>query len=387
MAVGGNTDLIVVGAGILGVFHAYHALNEGLEVWLFEKNNRPQGATVRNFGQVVPSGLGSTWQRYGRESLAIYQELQGKVNLTSRNEGSIYLASDRDELGLLEELADINRSNDYPSILLTQEECLSRWPNLRPDYVKGGLYFPQEITVDAPHMIHHLLDYLVREMSLHYRPGTLVREVVGTGNGCQVVDSAGVSYYSEKVVVCNGSNLLCLFPNIFIQSDLQLTKLQMLRLVPQASVKLTGNILTGLTIRRYESFRECPSWEQVKSREDADSLWKKWGVHILFKQSLDGSVVLGDSHEYFDAKDADKMGFALRQDINTYLLEEAKKIMTLDSWEVESCWAGVYSQCKNQDIFLSTVDDNIHIVTGIGGKGMTVGPGFAKVHLQQIGVL
>jgi glycine/D-amino acid oxidase-like deaminating enzyme len=77
-------DLIVVGGGILGTFHAYHALKKGLKVALLEKNSVPQGATVRNFGQVVPSGMDLKWQNFGRESLAMYNELQFQADLTVR---------------------------------------------------------------------------------------------------------------------------------------------------------------------------------------------------------------------------------------------------------------------------------------------------------------
>ena len=63
-------DLIVVGGGVLGAFHAYHALKNGLKVALIEKDKAPQGATVRNFGQVVPSGMNEKWQTYGRNAVA-----------------------------------------------------------------------------------------------------------------------------------------------------------------------------------------------------------------------------------------------------------------------------------------------------------------------------
>ncbi|GAB3543766.1 FAD-dependent oxidoreductase [Spirosoma fluminis] len=49
-------DLIVIGAGALGTFHAYHAAKAGLRVLLLEKDNYPVGATVRNFGQVEDLG-------------------------------------------------------------------------------------------------------------------------------------------------------------------------------------------------------------------------------------------------------------------------------------------------------------------------------------------
>ena len=98
-------DLIVVGAGILGLFHAYHAAARKRSVLLLEKDIGPQGATVRNFGQVVPSGMPQgRWQQYGRYATLLYQELQNKHDIGIRQQCSIYVASDAEEKALLEEL-------------------------------------------------------------------------------------------------------------------------------------------------------------------------------------------------------------------------------------------------------------------------------------------
>jgi glycine/D-amino acid oxidase-like deaminating enzyme len=61
----GKSDLIVVGGGILGTFHAWHAAALGKKVLLIEKDQYPVNATVRNFGQVVPSGMAADWFQYG----------------------------------------------------------------------------------------------------------------------------------------------------------------------------------------------------------------------------------------------------------------------------------------------------------------------------------
>lgn len=379
-----KTDLIVIGGGVLGAFHAFHALKRGLTVRLFERNIRPQGASVRNFGQVVPSGMSPKWQAFGRRSLEIYHELHHKIDLTARAHGSIYLASDEEELQLISELAAINRQHGYPSQLLTKTECLSRYPGLQKSYCQGGLLFPEEITVEAREMIHRVLAYLKEQLGLKYLPQTLIQEVHKDNEGCRVVDQRGQQYAATKVIVCGGHEFQVLFPELFAASDLEVSKLQMMQTVPQANLRVLGNILTGLSIRRYESFRECPSYASIKAREDAQAYWKKWGVHILFKQSPDGSFIIGDSHEYADAVAVDELGFDILPEINTYMLAEAQKIFALEDWTLQKTWFGLYSQCKTRDIFQHTLEQDIHVVTGIGGKGMTASPGFAEHNLTTI---
>ena len=158
----------------------------------------------------------------------------------------------------------------------------------------------------------------------------------------------------------------------------------MLRTRPQAGYRLPGSILTGWSIRRYEAFYECPSFKEIKAKEDPQSQQKKWSVHILFKQAVDGSVILGDSHEYADAKDADSLDYELNMDIDNFMIAEAKKIIDLPTYEIQDRWYGIYAQCKNSDIFQKTIDKDIHIITGIGGKGMTGSAGFSKENITRL---
>ena len=376
-------DLIVVGGGVLGTFHAYHAAKRGLRVLLFESNPRPRNATVRNFGQIVPSGSCSHWQRWGRESLEIYKSIQDKCDISAQQNGSIYIASNADELGLLEELHAINQENAYESELWTIKQCLSRYPHLKRDYCQGGLFFPDELSVNPRLMIHRVHDYLSNQVSFHYN--SPIQQLATSANRVIAETANGTTYSAETAIVCSGTDFQSLYPDLYENSDLQLVKLQMLRLNPQPQIKLPGNILTGLSIRRYESFSECPSWSSIKAAEPDDCFWKAWGVHLLFKQEVDGSIIVGDSHEYASVKNRDAIGFDLRDDINRYFIDEGKKILDLPHWDVESSWAGLYCQTKHESgIFQKTIDGRIHIVTGIGGKGMTSSPGFSKHHIAEL---
>ena len=383
---GKHYDLIVIGAGILGTFHAYHAAERGLKVALVEKNSSPRDATVRNFGQAVPSGFDQDWQRIGRRSLEIYQSIQSRFDITARNNGSLYVASNDEEQTLLDELAVINKSNGYSSERWSVEQCRARYPRLCADYCRGGLFFPEEFSINPLRMIHRLHQFMAErgKVDLYYR--TLVQELDANADGTVTARISGKRTLSaDKVIVCCGHEFQSLFPEIFAQSAMEIVKLQMLRLKPQLPGEILGNLLTGLTIRRYESFKECPSYEQIIAAQPADSFSQKWGVHILFKQEADGGIILGDSHEYMPAARADEIGYDLREDVNRYFIDEGRKIMDLPSWEIESSWNGFYCQTKESGgVFRHKPGKNIHVITGIGGKGVTGSPGFAEKNINAI---
>ncbi len=377
-------DLIVVGSGVLGTFHAYHAAKLGKKVLLVEKDQYPIHATVRNFGQVVPSGMDKEWFGFGVRGTALYKKIQSEFDITVRNNGSVYVASDADEQQLIHELKKEMDSRGYEAQLLTTEQCLSKWPSLKKEYCLEGLFFPQEVSVDPEKMIHRLLTYCTDKFpTLTYKPSTTIIDCIVSGNEVKIVSNAKEEFIAEKVIVCNGGEFKLLFPDLFRSSGIVISKLQMLRTVPMLDVKLEGNILTGLTIRRYESFQECPSFKNLKTPDHLVEL-KKWGIHILFKKAIDGSIIIGDSHEYADANHTDDLGFSQNEYINRLMLTEAQRIVHFDVNQIASSWSGYYPQHNEKDTVEIDIEDKIHIRTAIGGKGMTTSAGYAEKSIDDI---
>jgi len=377
-------DLIVVGGGILGTFHAYHALLKGLRVLQLEKDNYPVSSTVRNFGQVVPSGMAGRWFDYGVRGLEIYKSIQNEMDISVRNNGSMYIASDPDEVQLLHELSAHYQLVDYDHELWSKEQVLQAYPMMHASYVKEAIIFKQEVSVEPDLMIHRLHHYMQSKFdqyTLKYNKTVIACE--DKADTVNVTSSDNEVFYTDKVIICNGYEFKILDRSLFEISGLMISNLQMMRTKPLKSMHLPGNILTGLTIRRYESFEAyCPSFHQVVVPEHYNEL-RKQGIHILFKQAVDGSIIIGDSHEYASGSQLDELGFSIHATINDLMLNEANRILPVDHTMIASSWAGFYAQ-HDDEILELDISDRIHIRTGIGGKGMTASAGYAEASIAKI---
>lgn len=379
-------DLIVVGGGVLGTFHAYHALLAGKSVLQLEKDNYPVGATVRNFGQVVPSGMEAEWFEYGVAGLEIYQSIQQEFDISVRNNGSVYIASDEGEQTLIHELKAHYDLIGYPTEMLNKQAVLAKYPAIKSSYAKEALFFPQEISVEPDLMIKRLHLYMQGKFNQYMlKYNSPVTSCNSKGDGVVIgLKNNTETYTGGKAIICNGYEFKLLYPELFSESGIVVSKLQMMRSLPMPHAKLEGNILTGLTIRRYESFEHyCPSFKNIAT-PDAYAELKKWGIHMLFKKAADNSIIIGDSHVYADVNHFDDLGFDLNSHINELMLKEAERIVDFDVRKLESTWAGFYPQHPTKHIVEYDLDNLIHIRTAIGGKGMTASAGYAAKSINKI---
>src|ERR1700684_2485692 len=133
--------VVIVGGGVLGTMHAFAAQRRGFEVVQLEREAEARGASVRNFGLVWVSG-----RRAGPElALALrarhlWEELGAAVpGLGFRPAGSLTIAADEVELGLLKEAA-ARADADRRGVELLDPGAVRRLnPALRGAFA-GGLY-------------------------------------------------------------------------------------------------------------------------------------------------------------------------------------------------------------------------------------------------------
>lgn len=380
-----TTDVLVVGGGIVGTFHAYFAAQKGYRTLLLERNAAPNKASIQNFGMVATGTIAAPgeWQSYARVTNQLYRQLAATydIDLTLRKTGTLYLVEKPLEVQLLKELAAIKTANGESAEFLSQTEVLKEHPYARPEYVKAGLWLPDDMAVDPRQFIHHLQTQFERDGIFQYQRHTYITHIASNQHHHTLTDNFGNTYQAKHVIVCSGIEYQTLFPKLFQEHGLKTCKLYMLQTHPQPTIKLPHNILSGLSLRRYPAFSICPSYDAFMQSE-MGATYKKYGIHLLFKQADDGSVIIGDSHEYFAT--TENIPFDIEDHIADAILEYGRRMIHLDTWKIRQTWYGLYSTYPKGEVFTAEVAENLHIATGIAGKGISTGAGFAKANIDKI---
>jgi FAD dependent oxidoreductase TIGR03364 len=261
---------------------------------------------------------------------------------------------------------------------------LKHWPGLKKGSCKEALFYPQEVSVDPQRFVSLVIDFLVDQHGLSYYPYTIVNAIdENSADGCMIRTNTAQQLVADQVILCAGSEFQLLFPGYYSNEELSCVKIHMMITKPQPAFRIKGNILSGLSIRRYESFKECDAYHRIQVQQE-DPIIAEAGIHILIKQTDNGQLIIGDAHHYADAHDQEDLGYQLSQPVLNYILDRAKGIIEPDTFDIHGVWTGLYTQAKQEDIILKHIGQRIHIVNGIGGKGMTAGPGYMYYYINKL---
>src|SRR5271166_2322196 len=103
-----RADIAVVGAGILGLAHAYAAARRGRSVVVFERSPRAAGASIRNFGMIWPIGQAAgAIHELSLRSREIWLDVLIKARLPYIPTGSLHVVYRDDEAAVAHEFSEI----------------------------------------------------------------------------------------------------------------------------------------------------------------------------------------------------------------------------------------------------------------------------------------
>lgn len=347
-------DLIVVGAGIVGLAHALAAARLGKRVLVLDRDAQANGASIRNFGFVTVTGQerGRVWELAMR-SAARWREVAPLANIPIEQQGLLLTAQRPEAVAVIDAFLETEMGRDC--LRLDSTALADHWP-----MVRGGLAAlrsPHDLRVESAQAIPRLSAWLEAAHGVEFAYGVAVHAV----ESGRVETSRGVRQ-ADAVIVCPGDDWASLFPEVYAEAGITRCKLQMLRLAAP-NWRLASPVMSDLSMVRYLGYADLPEAAALRQRletEEATAL--AYGVHLIAVQSADGSLVVGDSHEY-----AATPGPFSSTAIDGVMLDAYAQVLGTPP-AVIARWTGTYASAAGHSI-VRTPAEGVRLVVVTSGTG------------------
>jgi FAD dependent oxidoreductase TIGR03364 len=368
-----DSDVCVVGAGIVGLAHAFEARARGLSVTVLDRSARAVGASVRNFGHVIVSAMAEgAVLDCALDTRERWLALGRRAGLEVQQTGTLIAARAADELAVMEGIAADERRG---ARMVSAREA-GRLAPIPTGELLGGLHAGQDLRVDPRHAVAVLAALLDDDPEARVIWSAPVHEI-----DPGIVRSAAVDVRAPWVIVCPGPEYEGLEPELTPHRDgLTRCKLQMLRVAAPASARYRPALLTGLSLIRYPGYSQYPGAEALRARIETERPeLLSAGVHLIVTQLPGGDLLLGDTHEYGDTVSPFR-----DERLDELVLAEARQLLGTGELAVRQRWHGVYPSAPGHPFLIAQPLPGVAVVEIVSGVGMTTALGLAPHTLDAL---
>jgi FAD dependent oxidoreductase TIGR03364 len=374
--------IVVVGGGILGTAHAWQAVSRGHEVVQLEREREARGATVRNFGLVWVSGRAASELTATLRSRELWERIGTTMpDVGFRPAGSLTLLRTQLEVAVAEEAAARPDAADRGFKLLEPAEAQAINPAVRGEFL-AALWCERDAAVESRVAMPAIRDSLELTGRYTFAADADVRTLDETAEGVVAIDDTGRRYQGDLAIVCPGAQLSGLARDLAGREiPVRRVRLQMMQTAPLGE-PLTTAIADGDSLRYYPAFRG-PALDALQRLQPQPEVAAQHRMQLLCVQRLHGGLTIGDTHEYqapfpFDVDEAPY----------DHLASTAAQLLGRPLPRVVRRWSGVYAESVDPDqlVYRAQVATSIWLVTGPGGRGMTLGPVLAEQTADLIGL-
>lgn len=364
-------DVVIVGAGIVGLSHAEEAVRAGLSVAVVERSSRQVGASIRNFGHICLTPQAGPASELTAQSRERWLRMSRSAGFWLRESGTTVVARRPEEVAVLTEYVEQTADPDR-AVLLDRDQLLQRAP-VSPDGVLGGAFLPYDLQVDPRQAAFAISGWLAtRGVDFFWRTAAL-----GVETG--IVHTARGSLHAGRIIVATHYDIDELFPTIAEQAGIVRCRLHMARVTADLRGELTTPLLTGWSLLRYSGFTATSGARALRDRfaaERPDAL--AYDLNQMYTQRPDGSLIIGDTHQReIDASPfQQESGFEL-------LLELTRELFGAEPRILER-WQGIYASAPDQEFIITEPVPGVQLVIVTTGIGMTIGPGLPRLVLEGV---
>ena len=334
---------------------------------------------MRNFGLVWVSGrAGGDELHLALRARELWAQVDSAVpGIGFRANGSLTVARTDAEAAVLAEVARGDDAHARGFTLLDPAGARAVNPALRGTFV-AALHCGRDAAVEPRTAAAAIRTVLSGHSQYRWLPG---REVVGIA-GAAVLDDRGERHRGDVVVLATGAwyrGLLGAHLEPGPAMPLRRVRLQMMQTEP-LDEPLTTSVADGDSLRYYPAFAG-PALAHLPAQAPIAA---EHAMQLLMVQRQDGSLTIGDTHAY-----AEPFAIDLVEAPYAHLVDVASSLLGRPLPPVRRRWAGVYSQVSPGTPGLyhrSWLAPDVVLVTGAGGRGMTLSPAIAEQTLTAIGV-
>ncbi|MCC2028047.1 TIGR03364 family FAD-dependent oxidoreductase [Microbacterium sp. YMB-B2] len=356
-----SADLVVVGAGIVGLGTAYAAVRRGLRVIVVDRTEKPVGATIRNFGHLCIGAQTGLARELADIARPVWLHLAAATGFWLRESGTLIAARDADEFAVLERAAD-----DGGVSLLSADDLRSSAP-IREGAVVGGARIAADLQTNPREAAGAIIRHLA-ELGVEFRFRTAVTAASGTG----VATTRG-SISAGRVVVAVNHDVDQLLPGVAERVGVVRCALDMMRVSASMPRPLEAPLLTGWSLLRYARFAAYPETARLRERMHAERPdLAALDLNQMYTQLPDGTLILGDSH----ARGIQPSPFQPESAFEAFL-DEARALLDLGDLRIVERWQGVYASGPDE-FLMEEPEPGLHVIGATTGIGMTTGFGLAE---------
>jgi len=366
-------DVAIVGAGIIGLAHAYAAARRGKRVVVIERDARANGASIRNFGFITITGQarGESWS-LARATRDIWADIAPQAGIALEQHGLILTLRRPEAVAVAE--AFLQTEMGEGCTCLSAAAFRDRYGAIAAPDVLGALVSPHEVRVESRTALPKLAAWLAAAHGVTFQTETAVHSVAPPR-----IETSRGPVQAEVAIVCPGEDGVTLFADRIAAYRTQKCRLSMLRLA-SPGFRLPSPVMSDLSLVRYAGYAALPQAQALRRRLEAEqAAHLAHGVHLIVVQSADGSLVVGDSHHYSDLPPP----FAPAE-AEACILDEFHRATGLNPPPVTERWVGTYPVADDRTFFIDAPSPDIRLVVVTSGTGASTGFGIAERTLADL---
>jgi sarcosine oxidase subunit beta len=203
----GTADVVIVGAGIMGVSTAYHlARRRAGRIVVLERDDVCSGSTALASGGIRHQYTNRIGIELTLRSIETYERFEEEfgVNPRFRQHGYLILVTTEAEHAQAERNVALQRSLGVDVTLLSPEETRRRYPYLATDDLRGATYSPRDGYAD-PYLATTAIAARARELGVTIRTGCEVTGFVRDADRIEGVVTRDGVVSAPVVVIATGA--------------------------------------------------------------------------------------------------------------------------------------------------------------------------------------